>query len=106
MKIFDEIAQNYNRLGGRKRIFDYESVAISLYGCLESFVVGAMEEYLRELTVIHQKFSALPELIKDNHLIFCIKLASRLIQSPELIDLKISKVVEGAHEAAALRPFL
>ena len=65
-----------------KKIFEYNTIVISIYGYLERYIEDIIKEYLAIVNKIFKYYNDLPDAIKENH----YDLSSQLIQ-----NLKLSK---------------
>lgn len=59
-----------------KKIFEYKSITISLYGILEKHVGLWVKEFTSCLTKIVSDYNDLPEKLRENHFNFSVKLLS------------------------------
>lgn len=63
-----------------KRLFDYKTIVISLYGALERFLEDLIKEYLILLSEVIQDYTKLPGKIKSSHIQLSADLLKRLDQ--------------------------
>jgi len=61
-----------------KRIFEYKSIIISLYGILENFISIWIKEYINKISDIFQDYNEIPEKLSKSHFDLSIKLISIL----------------------------
>jgi len=61
-----------------KRIFEYKSIIISLYGILENFISIWIKEYINKVSDIFQNYKEIPEKLSKSHFDLSIKLISIL----------------------------
>jgi hypothetical protein len=64
---FVEFQGKFDEIKTSKRMFDYSTVIISLYGFLERFIENSAKEYLRYLNKTIKDYKNLPQAIQDNH---------------------------------------
>jgi len=50
-----------------KRVFDYKTIIITLYGCLENYVENLLKAYLTRISYIISNYADLPLDIRENH---------------------------------------
>ena len=99
-KLLNDLKKN-NTLGddyiefniAKKKIYNYNSYIITLYGFLERFIENLLAQYLTELSNKSDKYETLPQVIKDNNiqknseLLMNLSLAkNKNIDSKELIE--------------------
>jgi hypothetical protein len=60
------------------KVFEYNSIIISLYGLLESFIENLIKEYIEYLNKSIPKYSDFPSEIKNNHYEFSANLINYL----------------------------
>ena len=63
-----------------KKIFEYKSIIISLYGILENTISKWIEEHIQNISYIVKDYNKLDENFKDNHFNMSIKLISLIIE--------------------------
>jgi hypothetical protein len=64
---FIEFHNKINEIKASKRVFDYSTVIVSMYGFFERFIENSVKEYLRYLNRIIKNYKELPQAIQDNH---------------------------------------
>lgn len=57
----------YSGASGFKRLFDYNSVIVAMYGFLEQYIEGLLKGYLRKMADTALKYADLPQPIRANH---------------------------------------
>lgn len=80
-----------------EKLFKYTSNVISLYGALEHFVEGLIEEYVEKLNVFVSSSSNLPQNVINKYLDRCIEIIKKAESPGKLKDLKKLKILESAH---------
>ncbi|TYS45622.1 MAE_28990/MAE_18760 family HEPN-like nuclease [Bacillus infantis] len=60
------------------KVFTYNSIIVSLYGLLESFIENLIKEYIDYLSQSIPNYNDLPEPIKNNHYLFSADLINNL----------------------------
>jgi len=63
-----------------KKVFEYNSIIVSMYGFFEKFIEDILVAYLEKLCDYVQSYDSLPKIIKENHSI----LSAQLIQNLKL----------------------
>jgi len=63
-----------------KKIFEYKSIIISLYGILENTISKWIEEHIQNVSYIVKDYNELDENFKNNHFNMSIKLISLIIE--------------------------
>lgn len=81
-----------NNLEASNRIFEYNSIIISLYGLLESFVESLIKEYIEVLSSEIADYKDLPETIVNNHYELSAILISNLSQ-PKYKDVTTKEAI-------------
>lgn len=66
----------------KKRIFNYNSIIISLYGYFEKFIENVLVEYIDKVGNIFTKYNKLPEAIYKHHLALSMTLLEK-VQNPK-----------------------
>jgi hypothetical protein len=74
---FKSVSLKFSSLRERK-ILEYNSYIITLYGILENFLEDLVEEYLRVITKAFPKYNTLPKKICDNNRSLSIEFFSRI----------------------------
>ncbi len=74
---FIEHLHNFNR---EKKIFEYKSIIISLYGILENTISKWIEEHIQNVSDIVKDYDELEDNFKNNHFDLSIKLISLIIE--------------------------
>ncbi|WP_338412207.1 hypothetical protein MN210_19265 [Psychrobacter raelei] len=73
----NELIQYREHLNGfrvSKKIFEYKSLIISLYGILEKHIGEWIEEFINKVPEIVSNYNNLPEKFRDNHFYLSAKL--------------------------------
>jgi len=63
-----------------KKIFEYKSIIISLYGILENTISKWIEEHIQNVSYLVKDYNKLDENFKNNHFNMSIKLISLIIE--------------------------
>jgi hypothetical protein len=63
-----------------KKIFEYKSIIISLYGILENTISKWIEEHIQNVSYIVKDYNKLEDSFKNNHFNLSIKLISLIIE--------------------------
>jgi len=63
-----------------KKIFEYKSIIISLYGILENTISKWIEEHIQNVSYIVKNYNELDENFKNNHFNMSVKLISLIIE--------------------------
>lgn len=66
--------------GSVKRLYDYSSITVGLYGIFENYLEGVLKAYLEELQSICSAYSELPGKIRESH----VAATSLLLSKPDL----------------------
>jgi len=82
----------------RKRVFEYNSYIITLYGLFERFLEDILSEYLEALLLNYQKYNELPLKIKNTHLKSTVAVLKNL-DNPKFRSLTEEKLVFNLNEA-------
>lgn len=95
--------KNYNS-NLNKKLFDYKTIIISLYGALEYFIEGLIKEYLDYLCQVVKEYKDLPQKIQDNHFELSADLIKNLklqkyqnILSKESIIINLNSCINGSN---------
>ena len=64
-----------------KRKYDYITTIITLYGLLEAFVENIVEEYLKKMSNIFEKYMDFPDDIRESHVDLSIELIKNIHRS-------------------------
>ncbi len=64
-----------------KKIFEYKSIVISLYGILEKYINIWIREHADRIPKLILKYDELPEKIKENNFSFSIRLISLISEN-------------------------
>ncbi len=82
----------------RKKIFEYNSYIISLYGLFERFIENILEDYLRDICLILKTYTKLPSDIKKNLLNSNLEILKNL-SNPKFSSLSTSVFIHNIHKA-------
>jgi hypothetical protein len=66
--------------GSVKRLYDYSSITVGLYGIFENYLESILKAYLEKLQSIFVAYSELPSKIRENH----VAATSLLLSKPDL----------------------
>lgn len=69
-----DLKEHLQRFGFSKKIFEYKSITISLYGILEKHIGIWIKEYLSNLPKIITNYNDLPDSFRDKHFDLSLKL--------------------------------
>jgi hypothetical protein len=89
--------QEHVGAGVWKRIFDYNSTIISLYGSLERYVDELIRGYLRRASAVVAKYGDLPDALRGTHLQGTLTLINRVEQRRFRGTLSIESLVSNLH---------
>jgi hypothetical protein len=79
------------------RIFNYNSIVISLYGFFEQFIESMLRNYIDYLNEIVPKFSELPDSIKQNHTELSFEQIKRIKSSRYRGDFTETEIILSLH---------
>lgn len=74
------------------KVFEYNSIIISLYGILENFIESLIKEYIQFLNDSIPKYNDLPQEIKKNHYEFSANLINNL-KLPKYKDITTKELI-------------
>ncbi|MDX9883477.1 MAG: MAE_28990/MAE_18760 family HEPN-like nuclease [Prolixibacteraceae bacterium] len=93
-----EFKEKYSTFYSQKRIFNYNTLIISLYGFFEKFIENILIQYIDKVNSIFQLYNKLPEIILRNHFKLSIDLLDK-IQSPRYSGpLNKEVIIQRLHE--------
>jgi len=85
----------------RKKIFEYNSYIISLYGLFERYLENVLEDYLLEYSRIYKNYNTLPKSIRDRNLSVTIELL-KLLDLPKYKALKPEDIINRINSSLVL----
>lgn len=69
-----ELREHLRNFGVSKKIFEYKSITISLYGILEKHIGIWIKEYINQLPEIITSYNELPDRFREDHFHLSVKL--------------------------------
>ncbi|HCN41486.1 MAG TPA: hypothetical protein DIS95_03600 [Proteus vulgaris] len=69
-----QLKEHLKKFGVAKKVFEYKSITISLYGILEKYIGIWIKEYLANIPNIVTNYNELPDKIRENHFNLSVKL--------------------------------
>lgn len=82
----------------RKKVFEYNSYIISLYGLFERFIENVIAEYLTDLCNVLKNFDKLPSQLINNHLELNVDILKN-ISNPKFQNLSINSFIQNMDKA-------
>lgn len=93
-----ELKEKHSTFYSQKRIFNYNTLIISLYGFFEKFIENILIQYVDKVNSIFQLYNKLPEIILKNHFKLSINLLDK-IQNPRYSGpLNKELIIQRLHE--------
>jgi len=83
-KVLVDFSNHLYSFGVSKKLFEYKSITISLYGILEKHIGVWIKEYINELPKIVFNYNDLPKNFRDNHFKLSLKLLALLSEGKML----------------------
>lgn len=82
----------------RKRVYNYNSLIISLYGYFEKFIENVLEEYVDNINRVYVGYKNLPDIISKNHFRLSIALLDKVLSPKYSGSLNKEKVIQNLHQ--------
>lgn len=91
-----DVREHLQKFGVSKKIFEYKSITISLYGILEKYIGVWIKEYVSHLPKIINNYNDLTIKFRDNHFDLSVKLLALISEKKhaKYEGLKREKVLE------------
>ncbi len=97
-EILAQFKIGFSSFYSQKKIFNYNSLIISLYGFFEKFIENILIEYVDKINSIYLTYNKLPEIISKNHLKLSLELLDK-VQNPRYTGpLNKEIVIQRLHE--------
>ncbi|SFF30536.1 MAE_28990/MAE_18760 family HEPN-like nuclease [Sunxiuqinia elliptica] len=93
-----EFKTDFHEFYSQKKIFNYNSLIISLYGYFEKFIENILVEYIDKINIIFNRYSSLPEPIVKNHLRLSLELIEKTQNSRYSGSLNKEGIIKNLHE--------
>src|SRR5436190_18030507 len=79
-----------------RKVFEYNSIVVSMYGFFEKFIEDIMVAYLELLCHYVSNYNDLPCIIKENHSLFSAQLVQNL-KLPKYENENLSNIIMKLH---------
>jgi len=76
-----------------KKVFEYNSVIVTIYGALESFIEGSILAYLEILNRVVPSYKKLPAVLIENHFDFSAQLIKNLTKAKYATKIKKESII-------------